>query len=397
MNVDVLLSVWNHFFSKEQIEGFRRAELLVHWHGNRRTPTIVKKSSYSVLSWALLRAHFVTGSEMLKHASMECFDLSSSTIKIDSKLVWAYVESNNRLIRKARAQGIPVVLDVPIGHQRQYQELLTHEYKKEGLKAPSYLWERWSQKCEDAYAQANYISVGSNFVKNTLVQKGVDSRKIIVNPYGVDAAKWKDSFNLRKTREKTDKCIFIYTASIGLRKGIHYLLRAWKKAELRNAELWIVGSGILDLDALCGRLPSNVHMLGYLSHDEIVNRYAQADVFVLPSLFEGLVRSGLEAMAAGLPVIITYETGLTDFVENGKQGWMVRSADVDALVEQLRYCHSYPDRVALAGTAAHDSMQNMTFDSYGDRCAAIAKAVIAGDNPLDQLYNTPIKDNEEQH
>lgn len=375
MKYDVCLSVWNRFFSAEQCAGFARNGLKTHWVGNTRPPGNVAKTSFQALSWLLMRAHFMTGSEILKHASMEVFDFSAGMLKTNSKLIWAYVERNNRMIHVANQQRTPVVLDAPIGHQRGYMEILLREYQAAGMSFPRRLVSHWTRKCEDAYSRADYIMAGSSFVKQTLVERGVNPTKVIVNPYGIDGARWKSSFQMRQNRPHRKEIIFIYTAGVGLRKGVHYLIRAWKIAALPHSTLLIVGSGSLNWEKLCGGLPSNVKLLGFQNHPQLKELYASADVFVLPSLYEGLVRSGLEAMAAGLPAIITPNTGLTDFVQHGKQGWIVPVADVEALANQLRYCHEHREEVVRVGRAAHELLIQQTFEAYGDRCARYVKDI----------------------
>lgn len=150
----------------------------------------------------------------------------------------------------------------------------------------------------------------------------------------------------------------------------------------------------MDWNRVCGGLPSHVRFFGRVNHDKLAELYSKASVYVLPSLLEGLARSGLEAMSAGLPIIATKATGLTDFITDGIEGWIVPARDVDAIANRLRWCVEHPEAVREAGEAAFQRMQGNDFNSYGDRCAAFAKAVLDGRNPV--IHISPTKANEEK-
>lgn len=375
---DVTLSVWNEFHSIEQCMGFARAGLRTYWIGNRQRPQCVSGGHRDYHSVAWLYAARYLHREFCRQVSMTAFDLFAGAHPIPSPVLWAFSPMNTRLIKKAKRQSKVVVLDVAIGHQRLYQKIMSEENRKLGLPFSSRLVESWVRKYEWEYAHADWICAGSRFVKKTLVDRGIPSGRIIVNHYGVDGARWRSAYEHRKA--SGDKMIFIYLAAITPRKGIHYLVDAWREAQLKDAELIIAGGSRDSIEQLCGALPKSITTPGRLTHDQLADLYTRADVYVLPSLLEGLARSGLEAMSAGLPLLITEETGLTDFVEHGKEGWVVPSRNVEALTAQLRWCYDHPSDVRAAGQCAFAVGQQLTFESYGDRCAEIVKTLIRGED-----------------
>ncbi|NOU35151.1 MAG: glycosyltransferase family 4 protein [Kiritimatiellaceae bacterium] len=381
---DVLLAVWNVFRSPEQWRGFESAGLSVHWVGDHHVPPRrgeVTKRSFSWFSFiARMLYAFVLRREWLLHLSMNLFDLFSGTRRLNSRLVWAYVEMNTLLIRRAKKKGIPVVLDNPIAHMRRFCEDLKPEYEALGLEFHEKHIRRWTQKAEEEYAYADWFNVGSRFVKKTLVGRGVPSEKIFVNHTGVDSRRWEEAFKNRKHDRRT--MTFVCTAHITPRKGIQYLIKAWEQASLEDAELLICGGGALPWERICPKMPDNIRFIGPVKHRQLMDIYAGSDVYVLPSLLEGFVRSGLEAMASGLPLIITEETGLTDVCSDGAEGWVIPARNTDQLAERLVWCRANPDAVRVAGERAFMKMQGRSFDSYGARCAAIARAIIEGRSPM---------------
>lgn len=378
---DVTLSVWNIFRNREQRQGFEAAGLSVHWIGNHCPPSKneVAKRSFAWLSFIVLMSNsFIFRKRCLVYLHMYLFDFYSGTRKLNTKLVWAYVEMNTRLIRRAKAKGIPVVLDNPIAHMRDYYDILKPEYAALGMEFHDKATMKWVRRAEEEYANSNWFNVGSNFVKQSLVRRGIPADRIVVNHTGVDLEKWKLAHtNRTHNREKTT---FVYTGSLIPRKGVHYLVSAWIKAGMEDAELFVCGGETMPWEKICDTLPENIHIMGSVKHDTLIEIYSNSDVYVLPSLLEGFARSGLEAMAAGLPLIITEETGLIDVCDDGIEGWVVPSKNVDALAERLIWCYNHPEQIRTAGEKAFNKMQGRDFGAYGKKCADMAKTIIEGTN-----------------
>lgn len=377
---DITQSVWNRFRAVEQCKGFKQAGLSTRLITNRRPIEECNSVNMAWLSCASLRLFFKTRKQLFRRISMHTFDFESGMCPMNTKLVWAYVAMNNRLIAKAKRHGVPVILDVPIAHMRLYHEIMEPEFSKYGLPYNEPNWEYWVKRIEEEYLAADWLCVGSHYVKQTLIERGVTADRIVINRTGVDGNHWAKCY--QSAQRGSNKLIFIFTASVVLRKGIQYLLEAWRKADLKNAELRIVGGGSLPWDKLAGGpLPGSVTMVGRLNHQQLQDEYSKAHVYVLPSLQEGLARSGLEAMAAGLAMIVTVETGLTDFVQHGRQGWIVESRDAGALAERLSWCAENSEAVSAAQQASYETGKLLDFSAYGRRCADIAKAVIKGNDP----------------
>lgn len=383
LKYDVTLSVWNRFHSDEICDGLHRSGLKVYWIGNRSRPTNITSGHRDLFSVAWLYANRFLPSEICRQVSMTAFDWFAGLHPLNSSLLWAFAPMNTRLIAKANQQKIPVVLDVAIGHQRYYLKVMEEESRRLHLPFPKKLIEYWVRKYEWEYGHADWLSVGSNYVKKSLIKHGIQDDKILVNPYGIDSSRWRVCHEHRVLSENRMK--FVYVAGISPRKGIHFLVEAWKKAKLKNSELVIVGGCRESIVKLCGMLPESISTPGRFTHDQLQELYKTADVYVLPSLLEGLARSGIEAMAAGLPLIITEETGLTDFVDPGKQGWVVPAKNVEALTDQLRWCHKHPEKVKEAGDAAFTIGQRQRFEDYGERCARICKAIMNDQDPRTAL------------
>ena len=125
------------------------------------------------------------------------------------------------------------------------------------------------------------------------------------------------------------------------RKGQHHLIRAVKllKDQGIDIQVSLVGTGdsLLNFQRLAQDLDvqDRVHFTGYVPREEINNHYQDAHVFVLPSFNEGMSLAALEAMAAGLPLIVTRTGGTKDILKEGVNGFSFDWGDISALAGHL--------------------------------------------------------------
>jgi glycosyltransferase involved in cell wall biosynthesis len=189
------------------------------------------------------------------------------------------------------------------------------------------------------------------------------SRSVLV-PYGVDQKWLKLALS-----PVAGRVLFVGTA--GLRKGIHYLAKA---AELlvgkgRKYEFRIAG----DVTSKIKQQPECRHLnfTGRIPHELIQAEYAQADVFVLPSLAEGSAEVGYEALAAALPVITTEAAG--SVVRDGIEGLIVPERDPAALAAAIESIVGNRDLRAKMSSAARIRARDYTLERYGDRLIAAAE------------------------
>ncbi len=107
--------------------------------------------------------------------------------------------------------------------------------------------------------------------------------------------------------------------------------------------------------------------------DEIL---AQGDVFVLPSLFEGMPMSLLEAMSWGLPVVTTPVGGIPEVVTDGVEGFLVQPNDVGALRDALSRLISDPDLRLRMGKAARESVKRFDIETYEGSLTRLYRQVV---------------------
>lgn len=187
----------------------------------------------------------------------------------------------------------------------------------------------------------------------------------VVVPSGIDL----DKFRRARSRESQPVHGFslplggVVVGSVGWLtpvKGHRYLIEAVTKLlpGFPYLHVMLVGSGDLrdELAAMGQRLGlgDRLHLLGH--RDDVEACLAAMDLFVLPSLNEGMGRALVEAMAAGLPIVATRVGGVPAIVQDQVNGLLVPPGDADALAEALRSLLSRPERMKQLGEAASRSI-----------------------------------------
>jgi glycosyltransferase involved in cell wall biosynthesis len=194
-------------------------------------------------------------------------------------------------------------------------------------------------------ALADRIVVPSVHIAQTLARHGTPYERIRVIPYAADCRR----FRPRPHAHHGSTCTFLFAGGISQRKGIKYLLEAWRAIQRPGWKLQLLGRLPRDMIPL-QRYLENVELVGSVSHAEMPARMAAADVFVFPSLFEGSAVVTYEALACGLPIVVTPNAG--SVVRDGIEGFVVPPRDVDALGTCMERLGNDPVlRAEMAGAA----------------------------------------------
>jgi len=217
---------------------------------------------------------------------------------------------------------------------------------------------------------ASVILCGSAFVRDSVITCGGPGEKCQVVPYGVKVS----AAQPRPPRQGPLRVVTV--GALGLRKGTPYVLASAQRIGSR-ATFRLVGPGAIP--ASC-RVPPNVELVGAVPRPEVERHLAWADVFLLPSICEGSATASYEALAAGLPVICTPNTGavITDRVE----GFLVPVGSVSPIVASLRNLADDRRLVAEMSAAASRLAQFCSVDAYGQRLAQALCLVDVGENVL---------------
>lgn len=251
--------------------------------------------------------------------------------------------------RQKEAGGLNILWQVT-AHHRFVNNLLREEYERFPDALTPYQQHLFrviapiNERKDEQYENADLIITNSDFSRQTFIEAGISADKVVAVPTGCPTAILATS---EKDRNDPAKMIFLNAGNQSVQKGTSYLLEAWKSVNrTSDAELWMVGTMGLPSIQLCGS-PQNLQILPRVPRGELQKLFEKASVLVLPTLCEGRAHIILEAIAAGLAVITTENSGCGDLVENGVNGWKVPIRDADALAARILWCLERPEEVAM--------------------------------------------------
>ena len=234
------------------------------------------------------------------------------------------------LFKAARYEGRRCVLDQTMAPSGVARRLLREELDR---------WPAWQPGLEiDAlavdreqreWAAVDKILCPSAFVLNAVVASGGSPHKCLLVPYGTDPAR----FPQRETHEPPlDRPLrVLFAGEVGLRKGVPYLLEALRQLGPRAVEGRLVGPIVLSRRKIA-QYASVATCMGAVPRPEMQAHYAWADVFVFPSVCEGSAAVLSEALASGLPVICTPNSGPPPALDGVR---VVPVGDVEALTAAI--------------------------------------------------------------
>ena len=265
-----------------------------------------------------------------------------------------------------RRLGIPVVLSMVHGDVREEIEVLEQEANLAPEYFPIYLGDGFLDRKELDWlhqrrlrdiALADLVLVPSDHIAGRLVSNGTPREKIRVIPYAADCQR----FRPLEAKRQGSTCTFLFAGGITQRKGIKYLLEAWAQIRRPGWRLQLLGP-LPESPGPLSRLPEQVELLGRIGHSEMPARMATADVFVFPSLFEGSAVVTYEAMACGLPSVVTPAAG--SVVRDGIEGFVVESRNVDQLAHRMELLGSTPELRTRMSTAARCRALDFDWPQY---------------------------------
>ena len=228
-------------------------------------------------------------------------------------------------------------------------------------------------KCLREIKASQYFLTPSSFVRKSLKYSGVKDSQMLDCPYGVDISEFYCKEYLEPSITRPLK--FVYVGGVKELKGISYLLEAFMKIPKEYAELTVVGNfNPNDMDIK--KYLERVHFTGMMLHSEIPDILRASDVFVFPSLGEGLSLSTLEAAACGLPLIVSENSGVNDYVREGEEGFVIPIQNIDAIVNSVEWFCKHHDKIVEMGKKARKMALQFTWDKYYEKAAQSIEEVV---------------------
>lgn len=286
----------------------------------------------------------------------------------DCKIYHSWMSLAPEAVLRAKKNGAILVLEAANSHPLNTLKILNEEYKKFDKKN-LVVNPKTVQKEINLINKFDYVMCPSDFVYNSFLEQGFAKNRLIKLPYGVDIKKFSPVKN-----KKDNKFRIVFVGSIQLRKGAQYLLQAWDELKLKNAELIIVGRIWPDGEEIAKKYKNNktIKFVGFTKN--LKYYYKMSDVFVFPSLEEGSALANYEAMASGLPLITTFNSG--SIIRDGKEGFIVPIRDVKFLKGKISYLYNNPSEVKRMGKNARKRVEKYSWENYGKNLVRVYRHIL---------------------
>lgn len=299
--------------------------------------------------------------------------------------LYCFLGSALRSFRQAKHLGVLTVLDVPI--TLNAPSIIADEKRRLGMPGGS---SGLATRLRAEVRTADYIIAPSQAVAESVIAQGVRSERVCIVPFGVDVERFHPASPRTLPGEKRFRVIFV--GKMDLRKGMHHLLEAWRQLALPRSELMMVGPPV-DADfvgAMRTRYAGLFIERGNVPHAELASLFAGADVFAFPSLAEGSALVTYEALASGLPCVVTHEAG--SVVRDGIEGFVVPVGDVQALKDRLLCLYQNCALRHQMAAAARQRAEEFTWQHYHARLVnALDRMVASGPLATEIALESPTR------
>ena len=234
-----------------------------------------------------------------------------------------------------------------------FRPILTKSWGYDLIKdADSGKWMQWVTRY--TLKRSTFFTSDANVTRDKAVSFGMNPEKIVVFPWGVNIERFaprKDESGKKKTASSKKKSSVNSQQSKGITLfcnrtweaiyGVDILAKAFVKVASTNPDVNLIllgggsqGSSIRRI-LMNGGVMERVHFGGQVGQRELPRWYHMADIYISPSRVDGSSVSLLEALACGMPCLVSDIAGNKEWVEEGVNGWLFHDGDVDDLAEKI--------------------------------------------------------------
>ena len=273
--------------------------------------------------------------EAFRFALHPFYDRWVQSLLIPGDYILSSYGYTNSCFRWVRQRGGQTFLDAGNSHPKNFWKIISDEHHKWGCRYPPVSLAHYRRSLA-MMEDVDWVLAPSRFVEDSFLQNGFSKTQILRIPYATDLSVFQPAPSRPASRPFT----VINTGGLSLRKGTPYLLEALSLLKGRIPDLRIlltrqVSDSARPILRRFRDLP--IEWSNTLAPAQLARRLQSADLFILPSLEEGMARTALEAMACGLPVILTSHTGACDFVKEAVNGSVVPIRDPNAIAQKALF------------------------------------------------------------
>lgn len=301
----------------------------------------------------------------LDQFAAEYLEQNQARLKVGA--IYAYEDCAERLFATARQLGLRCVYDLPIAYWETAQRLL----QQEAQRYPE--WEPTLGATRDSEGKlarktreldlADMVVCPSAFVLDSLPEKTRNSKPCVVAPFGSPSP---EQAGPHEEKRPNRPLRFLFAGALTQRKGLADLFAAMRLLAAGEAELVVMGSPLLPMSFYRNEFTGFIYEPPR-DHPAVLRLMRSCDVLVLPSIVEGRALVQQEAMACGLPLIVTRNAGGEDLIVEGKTGFLVPAGEPAALAEKLHWFLENTKELPAMCSAARAKAAELTWPAYGEK------------------------------
>jgi glycosyltransferase involved in cell wall biosynthesis len=300
----------------------------------------------------------------LSSIAMSLFDLQMMRYLRASRcdVVIAYENAAGKTFGAARKLGILCVLDATSIHYKSQISLLPRSNTKRSI------------RCKEREIRlADIIITCSSLARDSYIGAGVPPHLVYSIPLGVDLTLFTRA---GKSSRNDAPITFCNAGVLAVHKGTDLIVEACStlRKESEKFDFIIAGNRATADPNLVSQLEAVAKLRGRVPHHELPEFYSKADVFVSPSRIDSFGMVVLEALACGLPVILSDNVGAKEVITEGVNGWIIPSGDVRALAQRMAWCVANPDKVRAMALAARASAERYAWSRYRNEVVQVIKS-----------------------
>jgi len=272
--------------------------------------------------------------------------LLRNNIEID--VVVGFTGLSLKLGLLAKKYGLKYGLHSQFCHPKFQNHQLKNAYQNLKIKPPK-ISERKLENQLATIELADFIWCPSEFAQKSHISNAINRKKTFVNYLGIEVEKFQP-FEKRTIKDKIFTILFV--GNVGIQKGIHILLKAVELSNINEMELIFNGGSDSPADVIIENYRnrfSKKKITISVDPGDPRRYFSKASIFILPSVHDSFGISVIEAMAAGLPVIVSDHVGAKEIVMNGSNGFVFSSGDSVELAEKIEYFYTNPEKIIEFG------------------------------------------------
>ena len=339
---------------------------------------IVKADYFLYRILAKLRLNNLAMLKLYTHFDSRCaYLINSGKIKVDSSTI--FIARNGMSLYSFQAvkrSGGVSILHSQWMHPAAQNKILKSEFSQLQLKKKPISPKRIKRQLKEINF-VDKIWCISSLVYSSYIENEIDRNKLFYLPLGVDTSYYYPKGELGTIydyRKSSFKILFV--GNVNPEKGAHLLIEALKISGVRNCE--IIFNGALPayfqntFKNSCNSLIARNITIRIEPGDPKKN-YIYSSLFVLPSVHESFGMVVLEAMASGLPILVSSSVGAKDCVQNGKNGFIFESKNVKELAQRIDFFYSNRQLIQDYGLHSLEQAKEYDWNIIGGKFIAFIK------------------------